>query len=100
MFCPQCGRQLQASSRLCSTCGASTTTAHPSEPILRPLTNRMIAGVCAALALHYGWSVHRVRLVTVLLTLFSGVGALAYLAAWIVIPQETYPVHIKTTQSR
>jgi phage shock protein C len=64
--------------------------------MLRPLTHRVFGGVCAAFALHYGWKVNRVRLVTALLILFTGIGSIAYLAAWFVIPQEPYPA---TTQS-
>jgi phage shock protein C len=100
MFCPQCGKQLQPASHLCPACGKATTPAgwssQPTGPMLRPLTNRMIGGVCAALALRYGWSVTRVRLITVLLVLFYGVGAVAYLAAWFVIPNESYPTPYKS----
>jgi phage shock protein PspC (stress-responsive transcriptional regulator) len=64
--------------------------------MLRPLTNRMFGGVCAAFALRYGWSVNRVRLITIFLTFFYGVGAIAYLAAWFLLPNESYPVPHKS----
>jgi phage shock protein PspC (stress-responsive transcriptional regulator) len=55
---------------------------------------RQIAGVCLALAQAYGWDVAVVRILTVLGFVFSGgfVGV-AYLAAWIGIPEEpvAYP---------
>jgi phage shock protein C len=51
----------------------------------------MIAGVCAAFALQYGWDVTVVRIITALICL-SGAGALAYLIAWIIIPDEPYAV--------
>jgi phage shock protein PspC (stress-responsive transcriptional regulator) len=51
----------------------------------------MIAGVCSGFALQYGWDVSAVRIVTVLIALFtSGIGFLAYLAAWIIIPEAQY----------
>jgi phage shock protein C len=51
----------------------------------------MIGGVCSAFALQYGWDVTVVRLVTVVIALFtSGIGALAYLAAWVIIPEAQY----------
>jgi phage shock protein C len=51
----------------------------------------MIAGVCSAFALQYGWDIAVVRLVTVVIALFtSGIGFLAYLAAWIIIPEAQY----------
>jgi len=64
--------------------------------MVRPLTHRMIGGVCAAFALRYGWSVNRVRLIAVVLVIFHGVGAIAYLAAWFVIPNESYPIPYKS----
>jgi phage shock protein PspC (stress-responsive transcriptional regulator) len=51
----------------------------------------MIAGVCAAFAQRYGWDVTVVRIITALVCL-SGAGALAYLIAWIIIPEEPYTV--------
>jgi phage shock protein C len=56
---------------------------------MRPRNNRMIAGVCAAFALAYGWDVTVVRIITAIVCL-SGAGALAYLVAWIIIPDEPY----------
>jgi len=51
----------------------------------------MIAGVCSGFALQYGWDITVVRLVTVVIALFtSGIGLLAYLAAWIIIPEAQY----------
>jgi phage shock protein C len=99
MFCPQCGKQLQPSSGLCPACEKATIPAgwqSQPGPMLRPLTNRMIGGVCAAFAQHYGWSVNRVRLIAVVLVIFHGVGAIAYLAAWFIIPKESYPIQYKS----
>ncbi len=58
--------------------------------LLRPRSPRMIGGVCAAFALHYGWNLDLVRVVTAIFGLFYGVGILAYLACWIVIPEAQY----------
>jgi phage shock protein PspC (stress-responsive transcriptional regulator) len=51
----------------------------------------MIAGVCAAFAQRYNWDVTVVRIITALICL-SGAGALAYLIAWIIIPEEPYAI--------
>jgi phage shock protein C len=99
MFCSRCGRQLARSSRICPACGTAATTtgqSQPTPPMLRTLTNRVFGGVCAAFALHYGWKLSRVRLVTAFIILFTCIGGIAYLAAWFIIPQESYP---STTQS-
>lgn len=50
----------------------------------------MIAGVCAGFAEHYGWDLNLVRVLTVVVTLFTGVTLFAYLAAWIIIPEGQY----------
>lgn len=60
-----------------------------TEPLLaRPRNGRRIGGVCAGLADKYGWSVTTVRLLAVLSILLPGPQVLAYLIAWIVIPDE------------
>lgn len=46
---------------------------------------RVIAGVCAGVAQHYGWSTTLVRVVF-LLGAFVGAGELAYLILWVVMP--------------
>jgi phage shock protein C len=100
MFCPSCGTTLDPSARFCSQCGASVAPAAtsstgyqyvPANRLTRPRHPRMIAGVCSGLALHYGWDVSLVRVLAVVLAICtSGVAALAYLAAWIIIPEEPY----------
>jgi phage shock protein C len=47
---------------------------------------RVLVGVCAGLADHFGWSRGVVRLVFVITGLF-GAGELAYLILWIVMPK-------------
>jgi phage shock protein C len=104
MFCSRCGKQLEPSSRFCPSCGASINPAatpfsdsfHAAGKLTRPLTGRMIAGVCAAFALHYGWDLNLVRIITALFIVLTGVGALAYIVAWVVIPEEAYPLTTKS----
>jgi phage shock protein C len=55
--------------------------------MVRPRQGKMIAGVCAALAARFGISKALVRVGFVLFGLF-GVGELAYIALWIIIPKE------------
>lgn len=73
------------------TSGASQATlgARP-EKLVRPRSPRMLGGVCAAFALHFGWNLDLVRVVTAVLGLIYGVGVLAYLACWIVLPDGQY----------
>jgi phage shock protein PspC (stress-responsive transcriptional regulator) len=57
--------------------------------LVRPRDNRIIAGVCAGLAEYTGMDVNLLRVIAALVTLFTvGTGVLAYVVAWIVIPEE------------
>ena len=55
--------------------------------LVRPRSQRVIAGVCAALPNRFGTSRALVRVGFVLFGLF-GVGEIVYIALWIVIPKE------------
>jgi phage shock protein C len=54
--------------------------------LVRPRSGTVLAGVCAALADRFGLSRGLVRVGFVLFGLF-GVGELAYIALWILIPK-------------
>jgi phage shock protein C len=58
---------------------------------LKRSNNRVIAGVCAGLAEWLGWDIALVRLLYLILTIFSAgfPGILAYIILWIVMPEET-----------
>jgi len=57
--------------------------------LVRPRDNRIIAGVCAGLADYTGMDVNLLRVIVALVTLITvGTGVLAYVIAWIVIPEE------------
>jgi phage shock protein C len=95
MYCSHCGRQMEADARFCSACGTAWQPAPFAQApftgqLMRPRYPRAIAGVCSGLALHYGWDVTLVRLIWVLCVLFAGTGVLAYIIAWIVIPEAPY----------
>lgn len=102
MFCSHCGKQLDPSSRFCSSCGATVNpaTTFAGSPrtaqLTRPRENRMIAGVCAGFALHYGWDLNLVRIITALIIVLTGVGAIAYIAAWVIIPEAPYGLPVKS----
>jgi len=52
-------------------------------------SNQMIAGVCAGIAEYFGWDVTLVRVIYVLLSIFSAgfPGILVYIILWIVMPR-------------
>lgn len=62
-----------------------------SVSLTRPRGNRMIAGVCAGLAQHYRWDLFWVRILAILIAVFSsGAGVVAYVVFWIVMPEEAW----------
>jgi phage shock protein PspC (stress-responsive transcriptional regulator) len=59
-----------------------------TKRLYRVREGRVVAGVCAGLAAHFGIEPTLVRLAFALFTVFGGAGVLLYLVAWIVIPEE------------
>ncbi|MDR3745715.1 MAG: PspC domain-containing protein [Acidobacteriaceae bacterium] len=103
MYCSHCGLQMDSAARFCSGCGAAVQPVAGRAPVfgqlMRPRYPRAIGGVCAGLALHYGWDITTVRLIWVLCVLFAGTGILAYIIAWIVIPEAPYTLPGNSTGS-
>jgi phage shock protein PspC (stress-responsive transcriptional regulator) len=58
------------------------------KPLQRPRINRKIAGVCAGFAEYLDLDPTLVRVVWVTLVIFGGCGLLAYIIAWIIMPEE------------
>ena len=54
----------------------------------RKLEGRWIAGVCAGLADYLGVDPNLVRVAVAVLVVFGGFGALAYVLAWALVPEE------------
>jgi phage shock protein PspC (stress-responsive transcriptional regulator) len=54
----------------------------------RPQSGRVIAGVCAAIARRFGWSVTLVRLLTIASIILPGPQVIIYVVLWIFIPKE------------
>jgi phage shock protein C len=105
MYCPSCGKPADASVRFCPHCGAQVSSGfapgagaayappggYAQRKLVRPHYPRMIAGVCSAFALQFGWDVTLVRVITAALgVLTSGAVGLAYLVAWVIIPEAPY----------
>jgi phage shock protein C len=76
-----------------STFGDTTQTQTPAGPTGRPplrraYHGRMLAGVCAGLADSFGVDVTIVRVAFAVFTFLGGAGVPAYLACWLLIPEE------------
>jgi phage shock protein PspC (stress-responsive transcriptional regulator) len=59
------------------------------DGLVRPRATRKVAGVCAGLAQRYFWDVALVRVITLLLAVFTfPLGVIAYAVLWIALPEE------------
>jgi len=56
--------------------------------LYRSKTNKIIAGVCGGIAEYSNIDPTIVRLLWLLLSLIWGTGLVAYIIAWIIIPEE------------
>ena len=60
------------------------------KKLYRSKAARMVGGVCGGLANYFNVDPTLIRLAWVLFIFMYGTGLLAYLIAWIVIPEEPY----------
>ena len=90
MYCNYCGKAIQDDANLCAYCGRRIGAVVGRQRLMRPpkgSPDRKVAGVCAAFAEYFDLDVTIVRVVWLLVALFGGGGILAYIIAWIVIPE-------------
>jgi phage shock protein PspC (stress-responsive transcriptional regulator) len=59
--------------------------------LIRRLDGRMVAGVCIGLSEYTGIDVNLIRLAFAVASIFGFVGVLAYIAAWVIVPEEGEP---------
>jgi phage shock protein C len=91
MFCTNCGFQLNEDDRFCCKCGARTAVGRseaPARALMLDKRNKKIAGVCAGLARYMDMDVTFIRALWLAIAITTGVGFIAYLAAWIVMPSD------------
>jgi phage shock protein C len=100
MYCTNCGTQIGDTDKYCRECAYETKVGREANRqsacayeaprrLYRVASQKRIAGVCSGLARYFEVDVTLVRLLVVAGTLCSGgLGLLAYIAAWIVMPRE------------
>jgi phage shock protein C len=102
MFCTQCGVELGAKDRFCSQCAHPTELAVQGAPeqtrLTRDMRNKKIAGVCAGFARYLAVDVILVRVIWLVLAFGTGIGFIAYIVAWIVMPKEPIAVTAPANQ--
>ncbi len=66
-----------------------------ARKLYRSLDNRKIAGVCGGLGDYFNIDPTIIRLLWVSMVLAVGTGVLAYILAWIIVPQEPVAVVVE-----
>jgi phage shock protein C len=100
MRCPNCAREIADYSNFCYFCGARqqrspTGTPRAAKRLLRSSVDRKIAGVCGGIAEYLEVDSTVIRLICILLVFFPMPilpALIAYLVAWIVVPEAPLPV--------
>ena len=67
---------------------SATTQQTRPQPLSRPASERMVAGVAVGIARYLGVDVTVVRIVFAVLAVVGGAGVPLYLAGWLLIPEE------------
>ena len=88
MYCNNCGRMLEERAVHCSFCGKGVAVVVARRKLVRPREGRKVAGVCLGVAEFFDLDPTVVRLVWLVVAIFTGVGFFAYPIAWIVMPEE------------
>ncbi|QQR92789.1 MAG: PspC domain-containing protein [Candidatus Iainarchaeum archaeon] len=60
--------------------------AKPIKRLYRSSTDKVLGGVCGGIAEYLGVDPVVIRLIWVVASLFWGIGIIAYILAWIIIP--------------
>jgi phage shock protein C len=90
MYCNSCGKGIAEDARFCTYCGTVVGTAPQPKQLIRSRADRKIAGVCAGFGAYLDLDISLVRILWVFVTLMAGVfpGVVAYVLAWIIVPEE------------
>lgn len=64
------------------------TNPPPPRRLYRSRNDRMLGGVCGGLAAYFAMDTTVVRLIAVATILLPGPSVIAYLIAWVIVPEE------------
>ncbi len=101
LYCPQCGKEYSQRANFCCDCGgrlSAPNTPHATK-LTRSRTDKKIAGVCGGFASYFNLDATLIRIVWLMMLIFAGCGGIAYLIAWIVMPEEPQPSAISVAST-
>ena len=91
MACVRCGREISEDAVFCQHCGADQRAGvGEGKRLHRSRVDRQIGGVCGGIARYFDVDPVLVRMAWVILAIVPGaivLGVLAYLVAWLIIPE-------------
>jgi phage shock protein C len=88
MYCNYCGKLIQDDAAVCAYCGVRVGASRARTKLLRPRLGRKVAGVCLGFSEYFDLDVTLVRVVWLITAFMTGLGFVAYIIAWIVMPEE------------
>ena len=104
MYCTRCGFALEENHRFCPQCGKSARREAPGSSsekrLVRPMYQKSIAGVCAGFADYLDVDVTLMRIVWLCTAIFTGIGFIAYIVCWIVMPKDYGPAPVAQPTER
>ena len=108
MACASCSHEIPGDAAFCQYCGAAQQGTAPAEAptkryLRRSKVDRQVGGVCGGLASYFDTDPVFVRVAWVILTIIPGaifLGVLAYLGAWVIIPEASRGSEAPVAESR
>jgi phage shock protein C len=100
MYCNACGKTIAEDGRYCAYCGNVVGNPPTPKKLMRSRSDRKIAGVCAGLAQYLDLDTSLVRILWFFVGIVSGIfpGIIAYILAWIIIPEEPLRLPVAASQ--